>query len=162
KEANICAKVERYRRRSNQPSPRALLPLLPDYRRMGERKSAMTPIGARLKEWRTERGLSLSGLALKAGIGKATLSRWEAGQTLPRLAELETVLEALGVSGARRQEALLYLDAPRALHRLREIEPDVPLSGDLLRAMRLRRGRTQAEVAAQVGISQATLAKWEA
>jgi transcriptional regulator with XRE-family HTH domain len=122
----------------------------------------MTPIGTRLKQWRTERSLSLSGLAIKAGIGKATLSRWEAGKTLPRIAELEAVLAALSVSSARRQEALLSLEAPRALQRLRESEPDVPLSGDLLRAMRLRRRRTQAEVASEVGISRATLAKWEA
>jgi transcriptional regulator with XRE-family HTH domain len=122
----------------------------------------MTPLGTRLKQWRLERGPSLSGLALKAGIGKATLSRWEAGKTLPRIAELEAVLDALGVSPARRQEALLCLEAPRALQRLRETEPDVPLHGDLLRAMRLRRRRTQTEVASEIGISQATLAKWEA
>jgi transcriptional regulator with XRE-family HTH domain len=122
----------------------------------------MTLIATLLKTWRTERGFSLSGLALKAGIGKATLSRWEAGQKLPRIAELESVIDALGVSSAQRHEALVSLEVPRALHRLRETNQDVPLRGDLLRAMRMRRRRTQTEVAAQIGVSQATLAKWEA
>jgi transcriptional regulator with XRE-family HTH domain len=99
---------------------------------------------------------------MKAGIGKATLSRWEAGRTLPRITELERVLDALNVSTARRQEALFCLQAPRALERLRQASQDVPLRGDLLRAMRLRLRRTQVEVAAEIGVSQSTLARWEA
>src|SRR5580658_7004985 len=95
----------------------------------------MTKLGSLLKTWRSQRSISLSGLALKAGIGKATLSRWEAGRTLPRIAELEAVLGALNVSGALRHEALVCLDAPRALHRLQELEEGLPLRGDLIRAM---------------------------
>lgn len=119
-------------------------------------------VGALLRESREERGLSLRGLAQRAGIGKSTLARWEAGTAGPNIPELEAVLDALRVPEARRLEALGLVRAPRAVARLAEMAGErPPLSGDLLRAMRLRGGRTQTEAARAIGVSQGMLAKWE-
>jgi transcriptional regulator with XRE-family HTH domain len=130
---------------------------------------AETTFGTHLRELRVARGLSLNRLARQAGIGAATLSRWESGAAQPRLPELEAALSALGATTAQKRKALARLDAPRALRRLRqemkqsaERNPLLPPSaGGLLRALRLRRGLTQARAAAQTGVAQSTLARWE-
>jgi transcriptional regulator with XRE-family HTH domain len=134
-------------------------------------KAAMQEeLGACLKQWRTGKGLTLDQAAARAGVSKRTLLRWEAGKTLPRLPELEAVLAALGVAGARRRHALSRIEAPRAARLLRrESELDargqelgtLPMGGDLLRAMRLRRGRTLEEVAQSIGVRASVISRWE-
>lgn len=115
-----------------------------------------------VRQWRTRRGLTLGALALKTGANKSTLSRWEAGKRQPSTPELEAVLDALGVSDGQRTEAWERINAPRALHRLRDLTPEgPPASGDLLRAMRLRTRRTQEETARRVGVAQSAVARWE-
>ena len=62
--------------------------------------AAPTPaelIGARVTELRRERGLSLSELAARAGIGKATLSGVEAGTRNPTLETLYAITGQLGL-----------------------------------------------------------------
>jgi len=62
--------------------------------------AAPTPaelIGARVAELRRERGLSLSELAARAGIGKATLSGVEAGTRNPTLETLYAITGQLGL-----------------------------------------------------------------
>jgi transcriptional regulator with XRE-family HTH domain len=54
-------------------------------------------VGARLRGCRVERGLSLSELARSAGIGKATLSRLEAGGQNATMETLYAVTTALGL-----------------------------------------------------------------
>ena len=54
-------------------------------------------VGPRVAALRAERGLSLSALARRAGIGKATLSGLEAGTRNPTLDTLHSVAAALGV-----------------------------------------------------------------
>lgn len=117
------------------------------------------PLSEQLKQWRLARGLSLRGLALRAGVGKSALSDWEAGKHLPRLPELTAVLDALHVS-AGEQRLLLAALKPTLPAESQEIVP-VPVWGDLLRAIRVRQGRTQAEVASAVGVTQGRLARWE-
>ncbi len=54
-------------------------------------------VGARLRRLRQDRGLSLSELARRSGVGKGTLSELETGQrnpTLETLYALTTALEA--------------------------------------------------------------------
>ena len=54
------------------------------------------------------------------------------------------------------------MEAPRAVKRLRDVvDISPPVSGDLLRAMRMRRGWTQQATAKRAGIAQGTLARWE-
>jgi transcriptional regulator with XRE-family HTH domain len=120
-------------------------------------------IGALLKAWRRQKNLTGADLAGQAGISRATLTRWESGQTQPRMVELEAVLTALAASPAQRQEALAHLQAPRAVKLLREVAGGLlpPVRGDLLRTMRLRQGWTQQQTAQKAGIAQSTLARWE-
>lgn len=54
-------------------------------------------VGPRVRALRGERGLSLSELARRAGIGKATLSGLEAGTRNPTLETLYAVTTALGL-----------------------------------------------------------------
>lgn len=66
----------------------------------GEGRPALTEssgVGARVTALRTERGLSLSELARRARIGKATLSGLEAGTRNPTLETLQAVTAALGL-----------------------------------------------------------------
>ncbi|NPC95690.1 helix-turn-helix domain-containing protein [Nocardioides sp. zg-DK7169] len=55
-------------------------------------------VGARVRELRRERGLSLSALAREAGIGKGSLSELETGHRNPTLATLYAVAAPLRVS----------------------------------------------------------------
>jgi XRE family transcriptional regulator, regulator of sulfur utilization len=54
-------------------------------------------VGARIRALRTERGLSLSALALAAGIGKGSLSELETGRRNPTLDTLYALTGPLGV-----------------------------------------------------------------
>ncbi|NJA56315.1 helix-turn-helix domain-containing protein, partial [Streptomyces sp. NEAU-H3] len=54
-------------------------------------------VGARIRELREARALSLSALARRSGLGKATLSGLEAGTRNPTLETLYAVTTALGV-----------------------------------------------------------------
>jgi transcriptional regulator with XRE-family HTH domain len=127
---------------------------------------ALEHVGTLLWEWRTAAGWSLGQLAQRAGVSKAALSQWESGLRQPRLPELEATLEALGVTAVQRALAYSRIEAPRALRQLRnptaphEIGP-LPMAGDLLRAMRLREGWTQEQIATKLGVGQNTVARWE-
>jgi transcriptional regulator with XRE-family HTH domain len=130
-------------------------------------------VGEHLRRLRAAQGLSQSALARAAGVAQPTLTRWEKGLFAPRLPELEAVLAALNASAAQRRVVLESLQAPRAIARLAdekgaEERPDwraaagtMPSGGDLLRALRRRAARTLAEVALTIGISAATLSRWE-
>lgn len=131
--------------------------------------------GALLGQMRQSTGWSLGQLAQKAAVSKSALSRWESSRCQPRMTELLAVLDALGATPAQRALACARLDAPRALRQLRHLSaPDAhqphtsgngfgpPLAaGDLLRALRLRQGATQEQVAARLGVTRSTLARWE-
>jgi transcriptional regulator with XRE-family HTH domain len=114
---------------------------------------------------RTAGGWTLGRLAQQAGVSKMALSRWEAGTRLPRIPELEAVLNALNVNAAQRAQIFSNINAPRGVQHLRAAFSDKgfsapPLAGDLLRAMRLRKGWTQAQAATAVHVTQATVARW--
>lgn len=128
----------------------------------------MTPraehIGDVVRAWREERGLSLSALGARAGVSKSAISYWERGQRQPSIPELEAVFDALRVPSDDRKAAVALMDAPRARKHLQQAEGPLgspPLAGELLRAMRLRAGLTQTQLAAQLGIRQHTVARWE-
>src|SRR5262249_40031736 len=77
----------------------------------------------------------------------------------------EAVLDALNADAAQRSLVLARIDAPRALRRLRQpaVSPlgPPPHAGDLLRAMRRRRGWTQEQVAGTLGGERPAIARWE-
>jgi len=51
----------------------------------------------RLREWRERRGLSIRGLAARAGVGFATVYRIEAGLISPTVAMLDRLAKALAI-----------------------------------------------------------------
>ncbi len=55
---------------------------------------ALTEVGPRLRRLRTDRGVTLSGLARATGISKSTLSRLESGQRRPSLKLLLPIAQA--------------------------------------------------------------------
>jgi transcriptional regulator with XRE-family HTH domain len=151
---------------------------------IGEKPSQDFPDA--LRAYRIRQGLSLAALARRAGVDKATLSRWESGAGRPRVPELTAVLEALAVPPAHHPAFFASLDRIRGLRALRGEDnseslrqrngttvqqtatrtapamlPPVPCGGDLLRAMRLRNGRTQEEVATNLGVAVSTVHRWE-
>lgn len=129
-----------------------------------------TSLGELLQSWRVGRGLSRRGLAASAGISHTTLGRWETGKFLPCLPELEATLNALDATPTQRRQALQLLHAPRAIHQLHTqtlarteilLGGQRPSGGDLLRALRRRRGKTQGDVAAALGVTTSTISRWE-
>jgi transcriptional regulator with XRE-family HTH domain len=123
-------------------------------------------LGTHLWNLRTSRQWTLGQLAKQAGVSKSALSQWETGKRQPRIPELESVLNALDASPAQRVLLLTQIEAPRALRHLRQSEIGMalgapPLSGDLLRALRLRKGWTQGEVAHELGVHRTTITLWE-
>ncbi|MFJ5924871.1 helix-turn-helix domain-containing protein [Kitasatospora sp. NPDC092948] len=98
-------------------------------------------IGLRLRELRTARGLSLSELARRSGVGKATLSELESGRRNPTLETLYALTTALGLPlGAALHEPGAAVSGP-ALH-----EPGAAVSGLALDAVLLDRFEDAAAV----------------
>ena len=123
-----------------------------------------------LRDLRGAQGLSQAQLAVQAKVAERTLSYWEAGTRQPRLPELEMVLAALEALPAQKTQALALLSAPRGAKQLRLSQEHIrreyhigalPSGGDLLRAMRRRRGLRLEQVAAPMGVSGATVSRWE-
>ena len=135
-------------------------------------KTIENEFGAWLKARRGQARLSLRALAKTAGVAASTLSYWEAGKSLPRLPELESVFDALAVSAKERQTVLQAMETPRALQRSQsesalyrpafvEKAGHLPHGGDLLKAMRLRKQWSLQDAARQIGVRQTTLGRWE-
>lgn len=120
-------------------------------------------LGLFIQGLRLSRRLSQRAVASRANIANSTLSRWERGLSTPNVAELDSVLNVVRASQAQRVHAFRLISEPRAIRRLKhDGQHWASISGDLLRAMRMRGGRSQADVASKLAISQAMLAKWEA
>lgn len=161
----VCAKaVHSLPQVSPERSPRTMPDVL-------ARPGPLFPPSAfseRMAALRWGRGLSLRQLSRSAGVSHDALGAWERGERLPRLPELEAALAALGVSPAERGRLVALVPAPRALSYVRaaatgkvQLIGPMPGGGDLLRAMRGRRGMTQAQAARAAGVSQGRLAHWE-
>lgn len=120
----------------------------------------LSTFSALLRRYRADRGLSLTSLATCSGIGKTTLCNWEAGRTRPSTPELERLIGALGLSEPETLLLRRFVARSRSLIVVPEGERP-PLTGGLLRALRLRCRLSQSEVARKLEIRQGTLAKWE-
>lgn len=129
-------------------------------------------LGRFIARQRRTRGWSLSELARLAGVGKATLSRWESGSASPAIPVLEAVLDALDADLYMRETAYGLVGAPRGIRALRESEArhredqtELGIGsltlGDMIRALRVRRGLRSAQVASAVGVNPATISHWE-
>jgi len=122
-------------------------------------------IGDWIRLTREAKGWSQYQLARKAGISTSTLNRWERGITRPCIPELEAVCDALGVTQEQRVHALAMLNARRALQAVKRMEEHhtvrPPLIGDVIRALRWRRGWSVAELARAVQVSERAVRAWE-
>lgn len=119
-------------------------------------------IGQSIRKLRDAKKLSISQVAQRARLAKSTLSYWESGARTPLIAELERVLDVLDASKSVRVSILGLVDSARSVRRLRDMaEADQPVSGDLLRAMRLRKAWSQERLASAANVRQSTIAKWE-
>jgi transcriptional regulator with XRE-family HTH domain len=127
-------------------------------------------VGECLRALRRSRRLGIGQAAREAGIHRATLYRWEQGETQPRLAELEGLLRALRASAEQRHHALALMDVPRARAQVQSEIAQVaagagigpmPDGGALLQAMRWRHGLSREFVASRLGVTTRTLRRWE-
>ncbi len=119
---------------------------------------------------REAKGWSQNRLAHEAGVAGTTVNRWERGITRPSIPELEAVLRALGASEEQRRQALLLLNVRRAVKALEWVSASgeehlpydrPPLLGDVIRAMRWRKGWSVADVAHALQTSERTVRAWE-
>lgn len=117
-------------------------------------------------------GLSAEALAIRAGLDPTTIRRWAHGVSRPSTEALRLLLQALACTREEYIEALALLDEPRAFREFvrivdscgnlpQEASEVVPGIGDLLRALRTRRGISEEELAESLGVSPTRVSKWE-
>jgi transcriptional regulator with XRE-family HTH domain len=108
--------------------------------------------------------------AQQAGIHRVTLQRWERGRAQPRLSELGALLGVLDVSAQQKRHALGLMEAPRATRQIHQEVTRIakqrgmvalPHGGDLLHALRMRKGLSLEEAARRVQVTGGTLRRWE-
>lgn len=86
-------------------------------------------IGQRLKQIRTERGLSQRELATRAGLTNGTISLIETDKTSPSVASLKSLLDAIPISMAEFFGAIEQSGTPQVFYRaddFTELAPDGP------------------------------------
>jgi len=108
-------------------------------------------LGARLEAARQQAGLRRVDLAGRVGVSEETIRLWERGAVQPSPERLSRLIAVLAV------EAAHWKQAPVVEAALDEI----PELARRLRDERAARGVTQAVMAHQMGVSQATYAGWE-
>ena len=96
-------------------------------------------------------------------MSKSALAGWESGRRVPAGEALSGLLRALGTGERERAILLAAADPQYARVALVETPSGAPVHlGDALRAMRLRRGLGQTELARKATVNQSTVARWEA
>ncbi|MFE3454826.1 helix-turn-helix domain-containing protein [Nonomuraea sp. NPDC059194] len=113
-------------------------------------------VGRKVRSLREERGISLSELARRAGVGKATLSGLETGTRNPTLDTLWAVTAQLGVPiaavvGSAIDEVVVRGEAVEAT--LLEVFEDTGVTYELYR-MRVPPGATQTSPAHHAGVTE--------
>ena len=134
----------------------------------GVEKDMETRFAQGLRALRQIKKLTQSELARRSGIARRTLVYWEAGESQPHIPELQAVLRGLAATTAEAASLLHSLNTPRGL-RLAETERTANRGedfagaglGDLLRALRLRRRMTQADLAANLRLNRQMVLRWE-
>src|SRR5919198_2481376 len=81
----------------------------------------MAVLGARIRAERTQRGISLQALALRAGVSSSMVSEVERGAKVPTILVLQRIANALGISVSR----LLGEERAAPVAVLRRAEQDV-------------------------------------
>ena len=129
--------------------------------------SMSTPIppeslGTSLRALRLERGVGIRELARRAGTSKRSIQDWETDRYTPGGTALDRILVALEAPARLRARMLARAAPEYARVHLAHTPLGAPVdAGQVLRAMRLRQGTTQAEVARAGRIDQRTVSRWE-
>lgn len=97
----------------------------------------------KVRQLRTEQGLTQAQLAEIVGVKTATISAWETGRITIRPERLSALGTALG-------HQFPYAD-----------EGAGNSFGEQIKVLRVQRGLSQAEFARQVGVSNAAVSRWE-
>lgn len=92
-------------------------------------------LGARVRAWRVHQGLSQSEVERRAGLAHNAISRIETGEVGPRLATLERIADAMGMSieqlqfklPTQRQTMPASSPGPDASARLMELIDSLPV-----------------------------------
>ncbi|RYG35748.1 transcriptional regulator [bacterium] len=119
-------------------------------------------LGEALRRLRLARRLSLDDAAGRGGASRSALSAWETGTRRPRGPALVKLLDAYEAD-SRTKARLLHLAEPQQGRiALADSYLGAPVApGGVLRTIRERRGMSQGELARRVGVSQATVSRWE-
>ena len=106
--------------------------------------------------------MGLGMAAALSGVARSTLRSWENGESRPRGPALARLLDALEAEPRLRARILQAADPAYARLELTHSPLGAPVDvGTVLRAMRARRGLTQADLARRVGVTQGTVSHWE-
>lgn len=84
----------------------------------------LTEFGERLKNIRTERGLSLNDVSISTGVSKTMISQIERAESIPTLTTIWKIANGLKLSFAS------LLENPKNIYDVRKIEDIVPLKDD--------------------------------
>lgn len=132
----------------------------------------MHRLGKRLLELRRRHGFSQERLAANAGVSVRAIQYWEAGRQMPRDVELDQVLTALNATPSERALAYAALPDQRGIRLMRRMEAEsvavaallgpLPGIGDLIKALRVRSGKTQQQLADGMRVNRSTVIRWEA
>lgn len=96
-------------------------------------------LGDHVRKRRLDLGLLQREVAQQIGVDATTVFHWETGVTTPRLRIVPGVIRFLGYDPSAPGESIV----------------------EQLRAERLRRGWSQADIARRLGVDPATISKWE-
>jgi transcriptional regulator with XRE-family HTH domain len=111
-------------------------------------------VGRRVRDLRERRGMSLSELARRAAVGKATLSGLEAGTRNPTLDTLHAVAAALGLPLTALLSPLpATLRGAAVQIQVLRVFDDGPVTYELCR-MHIPAGRSQRSPAHHVGVTE--------
>ena len=125
--------------------------------------------GRNFQALRQQRGLTRIKLAEMAQVSMRTLAYWESDEFTPREVELQAALKALEVSPHEKAGLMAKLATRRGDNIIRNdaeflqsvAQMPLPGAGELLRALRVRKGLPCDAASALLSVSKATLSRWE-
>ena len=126
-------------------------------------------LGQYLRALRVQQGVTQAQLARKAQVSMRAIGYWEKDEFKPGSHEAQAVLTALGVSTQEQAHVLLNLMPLRGENVVRHdsilqsstLEMPLPGAGDLLAALRVRRGLSSQQAAELLKTTATTLSRWE-
>jgi transcriptional regulator with XRE-family HTH domain len=138
---------------------------------MKGKRHPMQTLGVLLRELRQSRNFTQERMAGQAHVTTRAIQYWESDRQIPHDVELENLLCALELTTEQRQAVYGLLPEPRSLRLLSRLAGGeaafatagrLPGLGDLIRAMRVRRGWTDEQFAREMQVARSTVLRWEA